>query len=206
MNRIRIYVEGVNDQVFIQNYLETVLGFTKEEAILCRENIRVQLYVLKGWDKLKTTKIIEDFRDNVDQGIKSLVIVDADKADNDGTFAVRAGQIDAIKSEHNIDFNYFLIPNHQDDGYLETVLRVILKEEYKALLDCLDGRDSCLQEADRNIARTLKIPPSKGGEKSKIAQLRKFLDASSDYKDNSIWNLNHDYLSPLKNFLEEQLG
>lgn len=207
MSIVRIYVEGVNDCVFVRDYLECVFGFEEDESgVFVKDTIQiVDITVLRGWDKLTNDKILGDFQDDLDAGIKSLVIIDADKLDNDESFSVRMGQVAKIKLDNSLAFDYFLIPNNEDDGCLETLLRIILVEENQVLLDCLDSRDACLQAAEKTIDRELKIPPSKGGEKSKIAQLRKFLNASSDYKDNSIWNLNHPYLNPLKEFLSSQL-
>ena len=78
MSDIKIYVEGKNDEQFLSDYLEVVLNFEVQDGVFCRGAIRVEIVVLRGWDKLRATKIQGDLQDNMEEEIKSLVIVDAD--------------------------------------------------------------------------------------------------------------------------------
>ncbi|MBL4648384.1 MAG: hypothetical protein JKY03_01540 [Aureispira sp.] len=214
MIEAHIYVEGKNDRVFLCDYLEEIFGLnisvsgnSKNKTFSFQgTNVSGQILLLEGWGNLNKAFFQNQFNDNTNESIKNIVIVDADKTTNGGSFGVRKQEVDKIKLNASLVFEYFLIPNDQQDGYLETALREILVVDNKALLDCLDSRDACLQAADQKISRTLKIPPSKGAEKSKLNQLRVFLDSVSNYKDNTIWNLNHPYLNPLKEFLSTQLG
>jgi len=159
-----------------------------------------------GWSRLNTAPVHDDFRTNMEEGIKSLVIVDADSAKNDGGFAVRNEQLSRIKENKELDFNYFLIPNseEEEDGDLETILRNILVEKYQPILSCLDSYHNCLNQVQEGLGEDLQIL----NEKNKIAVFRKVVKDSKrvDYKDSSIWNLNHPYLNPLKEFLSSQLG
>jgi len=213
MIEAHIYVEGKNDRVFLCDYLEKILGLSisisgssKNKTFSFQgTNVSGQVLLLEGWGNLNKPFFQNQFNDNTDDGIKNIVIIDADKTTNGGSFSVRKQEVDNIKINHSLVFDYFLIPNDQEDGYLETILRAILVVDNKALLDCLDSRDACLQAANQVISRTLKIPPSKGAEKSKLNQLRVFLDSVSNYKDATIWDLKHPYLEPLKNFLTQHL-
>lgn len=150
----------------------------------------------------------EDFRANEEEGIRTIVIIDADTVDNQGSFCVRQEQVEKIKSGQNLTFECFLMPNHarEADGYLETALREILVEENQGLLDCLDANDTCLRHAQEKMEREINLYPLKGAEKFKINYLRNLLKDGNDYKDLTIWDLNHEYLNPLKEFLEEHLG
>jgi len=214
MIEAHIYVEGKNDRVFLCDFLEEIFGLnisvngnSKNKTFSFQgTNVSGQILLLEGWGNLNKAFFQNQFNDNTNESIKNIVIIDADKTTNGGSFGVRKQEVDKIKVNASLVFEYFLIPNDQQDGYLETALREILVVDNKALLDCLDSRDACLQAADQKISRTLKIPPSKGAEKSKLNQLRVFLDSVSNYKDNTIWNLNHPYLNPLKEFLSTQLG
>lgn len=218
MNKARIYVEGSNDLDFFIDYIEVV--FEQEVTIQKSGKTRVctfgdnQVELLTlglgrdkgGWSRLNTAPVYEDFQANMEEGIRTLVIVDADSAENDGGFAVRNEQLSKIKKTKGLDFDYFLIPNseEQDDGDLETVLRKILVEKYQPILGCLDSYHECLNKAQSTLGEDLQIL----NEKNKIAVFRKVVKDSKriNFKENSIWNLNHPYLNPLKQFLSTQLG
>ncbi len=127
---------------------------------------------------------------------------------NQGGFAVRRGQLESIKI--TVPFNYFLVPNHQDDGYIETLLSNIIVEEYQPALDCLKGQDQCLQAANEAVlqGRKLVVAPQKSADKAIMGAFRTRLKnrGVDSFKDATIWNLNHSYLDPLKNFLETHLS
>lgn len=218
MNKAKIYVEGSNDLDFFIDYIEvvlkekvTILG-TGKTRICTFGNNKVELLTLGlgkdkgGWSRLNTRPVHDDFRDNMQDGIKTLVIVDADSAKNDGGFAIRSEQLSKIKADKGLDFKYFLIPNskEQEDGDLETILRNILVEKYQPVLGCLDAYHECLSKAKDALGEDLQIL----NEKNKIAVFRKVVKDSKriNYKDNSIWDLNHPYLDPLKDFLTKELG
>lgn len=218
MNKARIYVEGSNDLDFLIDYIEVVLE--QEVTILRTGKTRVctfgdnevELLTLGlgkdkgGWSRLNTTPVHDDFRDNMQDGIKTLVIVDADSAANDGGFAKRNEQLSKIKADEGLDFKCFLMPNseEQNDGDLETILRNILVEKYQPILSCLDAYHVCLSNVQAALGEDLQIL----NEKLKIAVFRKIVKDSKriDYKDSTIWDLNHSYLDPLKTFLIRELG
>jgi len=199
-----LYVEGKNDAVFFGNYIEVVFGFSvNSNGQLEKDGVVVEFVVLKGWSKLRTDKIQGDLEENIEDGVTSLVLVDADNEFNDGGFAIRKAEVKAIQDQWA--FEFFLVPNNQDDGFLETILKKIIQEEQYAILKCLEERNACLAAVQNNIKRRLKLPPEKGAEKNNLQQFRNILEASNDYKDPKIWNLQHDYLQPLKSFLETHL-
>lgn len=218
MNRAKIYVEGSNDLDFFIDYIEVVFGQevtiqkSGKNRVCTFGDKKVELLTLGlgrdkgGWSRLNTAPVHDDFRANMEEGIKSLVIVDADSAKNDGGFAIRNEQLLSIKENEELDFNYFLIPNSEEeqDGDLETILRNILVEKYQPILGCLDSYHDCLSKVQERLGEDLQIL----NEKNKIAVFRKVVKDSKrvDYKDSSIWNLNHPYLNPLKEFLSSQLG
>jgi hypothetical protein len=218
MNKAKIYVEGSNDLDFFIDYIEVVFGQEvtiqksgKTRVCTFGDN-KVELLTLGlgrgkgGWSRLNTAPVHDDFRENMEEGIKALVIVDADSARNDGGFSVRNEQLSSIKENKALDFNYFLMPNskEENDGDLETVLRNILVEKYQPILGCLDNYHNCLSKVQDTLEEDLQIL----NEKTKIAVFRKIVKDSKrvDYKDDTIWNLNHPYLNPLKEFLSTQLG
>ena len=212
MIQVHIYVEGKNDRVFLSSYLEVVLGLeievvgTKNQTYrFYGENLEGQISILKTWTAIRDEFFQNQFVSNAEDEIKTILLLDADKPTNQGGFMSRRAEVEAIKTR--IDFGYFLIPNHREDGYLETILRSILVEENQSLLDCIDANEDCLRTAADALEREINLFPLKSAEKAKLNYLRRLLKDldNGHYKDNSIWNLNHSYLEPLKEFLEEQL-
>ncbi|MGH1335273.1 MAG: DUF3226 domain-containing protein [Aureispira sp.] len=209
----KIYVEGINDLVFLGTYLQTVMGFQGDNNpkgrihLFKKEGRTVQLLELGGYSNLNTTTIKEDIEDDLEDGIKSLVILDTDTIYNDGGFSVRTAAVDTIKV--TVPFEYFLIPNAQDDGYLETLLGNILVEEYQASLQCFRDQDQCLKQTNSNLltGKKLKVTPEKAADKAALNSFMRRLEnkGKDKFKDQTIWNLHHPYLDPLKTFLEKHL-
>lgn len=218
MNKARIYLEGTDDLYFFIDYIECVLKQkvnieqSGKTRICTFGDNRIELLTLGlgndkgGWTRLNTKPVQEDFRANMDDGIKTLVILDADSEKNKGGFSSRTAQVEKIKEEEELDFSYFLIPNSSEDGDLEMLLRRILVEKYQPILSCLDAYHECLNDVQTTLGENEKLQIL--NEKHKIAVFRKVVKDSKriNYKDNSIWNLNHPYLNPLKDFIKTQLG
>ena len=210
----RIYVEGTNDRAFIKSFLEIILGLKvtisgkgkKQIFTFKGNNVKGEILLLKGWRNIRTPFFQNQLIANTEENIKNVLLLDADMPSNDGSFVVRQSEVDAIRTD--IDFEYFLIPNHQDDGYLETILRAILVDANKGLLDCIDSNESCLRSATNGLEREINLFPEKGAEKVKFSYLRRLLKDldNGNFNDSTIWDLNHAYLIPLKEFLSNQLG
>lgn len=210
---VKIYVEGINDVVFLGTYLQEVLGFEgdnnpKDKIHLFQTaTTRVQLLALGGVSNLKDNIIQQEIQEDFEDGIKTLIILDADNEHNGGGFAIRKTALETIKS--NLSFEYFLIPNHQEDGYLETLLGKIIVEEYHTALQCLKDQDQCLASANKSIltGKKIKVAPAKSADKAVVHSFMSRLDnkGKDKFKDSTIWNLQHPYLTPLQHFLQTHL-
>lgn len=140
-----------------------------------------------------------------------LVIFDADSPDNNGGFAVRKKQIEDYKLALD---DIFLFPNNKDDGELETLLENIINERNKPVFECWDKYEFCLKEcASTKIGKTLTIPAKKSkiygyleallGHTKREKELVK--DPNRNYREVEHWNLDADYLKPLKSFIQKHL-
>jgi len=211
IKKVRIYVEGINDIVFLKNYLETVFNFKIDyqgkKDTFENEKVLGSFVATKGWGKINTSYYHKEFEDNANKGFTTLIILDADTIHNDGGFGVRQAQVEAVQA--TIPFEYFLIPNGGGDGYLETLLSNIIVEEYRDALQCLRGQDECLRAANASITgKQLKVSPDKAADKAVMNTFMSRLknEGQNKFKDATIWNLNHVYLAPLKNFLQAHLN
>lgn len=210
---VKIYVEGINDVVFLGTYLQEVLGFEgdnnpKDKIHLFQTaTTRVQLLALGGVSNLKDNIIQQEIQEDFEDGIKTLIILDADNEHNEGGFAIRKTAVEAIQS--NLPFEYFLIPNHEEDGYLETLLGKIIVEEYQAALQCLKDQDQCLTVANQSITtgKKMKVAPTKSADKAVMNSfMGRLKNKGQDrFKDTTIWNLQHPSLARLQHFLQTHL-
>ena len=206
---VKIYVEGPNDLEFLGVYLQEILDFVVDDNprdklhLFKKGETRVELINLGGYTNLNRALIQEDIREDLEDEIQSLVILDADTNANDGGFGVRKTQVEAIQA--TVPFECFLMPNGAGDGDLETLLRNILVDEYQVALECFRNFNQCLEEANKQLQGT----KFKGADE-KTTLYKVFLGrlkntGQNKFKDQTIWNLNHPYLDPLKTFLQTQL-
>jgi hypothetical protein len=89
------------------------------------------------------------------------------------------------------------------------LLSNIVEDEYQAAIACLRGQDQCLREVNTRIeGKQLKVSPDKSADKALMHTFMSRLEnkGQNRFKDPTIWNLNHPYLDPLKNFLTNHLN
>jgi len=213
--RTIIFVEGTGDVKFVSDYIShirpDVKVSNKIEAVNIYNNKTpvAVIHSLNGWTNIENAKpVIEKYND---QKYNVLVILDADTKDNNGGFARRKEEIEDYKLQLD---GIFLFPNNEDDGGLEDLLENIINQANKPIFECWNGFETCLQEcASKKIRKELTIP----AKKSKIyvyletllgktsEEKKKVKDPNREYKVTEHWNLDADYLIPLKNFLEKYL-
>jgi hypothetical protein len=216
---IHIFVEGDADVKFISDYISHIKPDTKVEIdkeqkpniayIYQGKSLMAVIHGLRGWTDIGNMKTYISQLKDEDNNI--LVIFDADTSKNNGGFAVRKKQIeDYILRLDEI----FLFPNNKDDGELETLLENIINEKNKPIFDCWEKYETCLRDcASKKTGKTLTTPAKKSkiyaylsallGSSKKQQNLAK--DPNRNYTITEFWNLDADYLNPLKNFLLKYL-
>ena len=144
---------------------------------------------------------------NTDNGIKNLVIFDADFP-KEGGFEKRKAELLSVKAEKGVDFELFLFPNNKDDGTFEHLLEHLATEEHKGLLECFEGYESCI----RGLNNPKYVSPD---QKAKMyayvstqtdpKDIKMFKKGDWRFNQTDLWNLDVDYLTPLKDFLSSNL-
>lgn len=119
MKPIKIFVEGIADKKFIIDYLK-FLGL--EDHIADGSVVNMD-----GKDNILLMK--NGFQKNSDNDGVNLVIVDADD-----DFQCRKAELEKIKTDKNLEFEYFVIPNNSVAGALEDLLENTIPEENKIIL------------------------------------------------------------------------
>lgn len=196
-----IYVEGIADVKFLKHYIHHLFGVViPDERIL----------KLDGWTNLKGSTWRQRMEANTANGGTNIVIIDAD---ND--FETRRSDILAWKEEYELDFELFLFPNNKDTGALEDLLENIINPNNRPILDCWENYEEQLVQLD--IPGRTPPPLTTPAKKTKIygyleallgsTKSEKLLikEPNRNYENTLHWNLDAEYLEPLKVFLESNL-
>ena len=207
MEKFLIIVEGEADKKFFENYYHH----------LFHENAPTDSIIHPGKDdetggytKLRKEDAINAMRQNTDAGGKNLVIFDADD-----DFDSRRKELLAIKDEFGVEFELFLLPNNKDAGELEDMLEQIINPNNQPVMDCWATYEGQLEKVriPTKTPPTLTIP----AKKTKIyayleallgksrSQKKLIKDANRNYENTEHWNLDAEYLEPLKEFLESSI-
>jgi hypothetical protein len=203
MRRFQIIVEGDADVRFIENYYHHLFHEKAPKGSISHPGKDNDT---GGYQKLKSEDAIGTLRQNTDLGGINLVIFDADEDPE-----ARRNELLAIKEDYGVEFELFLLPNNKDAGALEDMLEQIINPNNQPVMDCWQTYEGELEKVriPTKNPPTLTIPAKKtkiyayletllGKEKSQ----KKFIkDANRNYENTLHWNLDNEYLEPLKMFL-----
>lgn len=200
-NNFNIIVEGEADVKFFKDYCKHLFGENINNERLIKSN---------GWTNLNKDYILQRLQSMTDNGGVNLVIFDADT-----DVEKRRAEIAKCKERHELEFELFLFPNDNSSGALEDLLENIINPDNKPIFDCWDNYEKELKEV-RIVGR--EEPLTTPAKKSKIycyletlhgtsrSQKDKIKDANRDFTNKKHWNLDADYIKPLKEFLEKHLN
>jgi hypothetical protein len=185
---IHIFVEGKADKKFINDFV-IKLGYKNTDFVI--DDLGGKDGIIKQKNK---------FFDNAKRGILNVVIFDAN-----GDAAKRRREINKIKEKIKLEFELFLIPNDKDKGNLETLLENIIQPENKVIFDCFEKYQDCLEKENR-----FNLPNNKAKIFAYLEALEKdketFRIEKRDYTNKKLWNLDNEYLNPLKDFLNKNMA
>jgi hypothetical protein len=201
-NPVKIFVEGVADIKFLADYIKHIapaFDIVKETIINCGGCTNIYSQNEKRED------ILNQMKQNTSNAGVNLVIFDAD-----ADFETRKTEIENWKTQHVLNFEIFLFPNNNDAGALENLLEKIILEKNQPIFDCWNGYERCLQSKTIDGRAAPLTTPAK---KTKIygyleallgttkKEKEKIKEKERDYNNKEHWNLDSDYLNPLKDFL-----
>lgn len=207
MKRFQIIVEGDADKKFFEDYYHHIFGEKAPKSSITHPGKDGDT---GGYQKLKSEDAIGVMRQNTDMGGINLVIFDADEDTE-----ARRSELLVIKEEFGVEFELFLLPNDKDAGALEDLLENIINPNNQPVMDCWQTYEEKLREVriPSKTPPTLTIP----AKKTKIyayletllgksrSQKKLIKDANRNYKNTQHWNLDAEYLKPLKEFLQKWL-
>ena len=115
-----------------------------------------------------------------------------------------------------MEFELFLLPNNQDAGALEDLLEKIINPNNRPIFDCWENYEKELVELD--IPERTPPPLTTPAKKTKIygyleallgeskSQKDLIKEVNRNYENNLHWDLDAEYLEPLKEFLRDGIG
>ena len=196
-----IFVEGVADARFIKQYIGHLYGDVVDDE---------RLVILKGWDNLKTEATAIRMHSMSANGGVNLVIVDTDK-----DFQIRKDEIAKWQQANKVQFELFLLPNNHDAGTLEDLLENIINLNNRPIFDCWEHYEQELVQTD--IPGRTPPPLTTPAKKTKIygyleallgetkSQKELIKEVNRNYENPQHWNLDADFLEPLKGFIKKNI-
>ena len=196
-----LYVEGIADKVFFKQYLQHCFGIVIPEE---------QIVILEGWTNIKGIAALRRMRSTSDNGGVNIAILDADK-----DIDARRKDIMDWKQEHAVEFELFLLPNNHDAGTLEDLLENIINPINRPIFDCWEHYEQELVQID--IPDRTPPPLTTPAKKTTIygyleallgdtkSQKELIKEANRNYENPQHWNLDAEYLDPLKKFIANNL-
>jgi hypothetical protein len=181
--KARVFVEGEWDKKFIKDFVrhkfDLELPTNAVEIIGGKEGLHTKTEGL-----LRSTSL----------GFTNLVIIDTN-----GSFGKTKDFLEKQRTSLQVDFEYFLMPNNNDIGNLETLLENIATPSNWFVLECFEDYLTCLKKSNKQ----LNYP----GSKTKIYAYLDLLNQETkphlvNYLNQGLWNLDSEYLGPLYNFLK----
>ena len=203
MNKFLIIVEGEADKKFFEDYYHHLFQEKTPAGSIMHPGKDSDT---GGYMKLRKEDAINALKQNTDVGGKNLVIFDADE-----DCESRRKELLAIQEEFGVEFELFLLPNNKDAGALEDMLEQIINLNNQPVMDCWQTYEGELEKVriPTKTPPTLTIPAKKtkiyayletllGKSKS---QKKLIKDANRNYENTQHWNLDSEFLEPLKEFL-----
>ena len=203
MEKFLIIVEGEADKKFFENYYHHLFHEKAPAGSIIHPGKDDDT---GGYQKLRKEDAINAMKQNTDAGGKNLVIFDADE-----DCEARRKELLAIRDEFGVEFELFLLPNNKDAGELEDMLEQIINPNNQPVMDCWATYEGELEKVriPTKTPPTLTIP----AKKTKIyayletllgktrSQKKLIKDANRNYENTQHWNLDAEYLEPLKEFM-----
>ncbi|MDR1883815.1 MAG: hypothetical protein LBR26_13685 [Prevotella sp.] len=201
---IQIFVEGDSDKAFIEKYIEYLeLIDTKHLSLL-------QIVVTQGFTKIPL--LINSFQENTDQntGINLVIFDTDDPSKTFGGFSERCKYLEEQKTDNSISFEYFLFPNHKDNGNFETLLEQMINKKHSGVFDCFNRFQNCIEshKDPKTKIQLYNTPLRKSKVFAYIDVMKKSNKDRERFKNKDFlfdnaeyWDMASSALDPLKSFL-----
>ena len=197
MKKVQIFVEGIADAKLIQDVIRNWYSIDLTIGKQGNEVVNPDIILVGGKDGI--VAFSQTFLTNRILEIENIVIFDADIFKEESTKFIQYAK--------TLPINYFLLPDNQANGDLETLLEQIITDKNKFMFECWDDFINCLESSQVD---KLFLPSRKKkiytylelllGEESSSQELKK--ERGRDYQNPNHWNVDSPILQNLKQFLD----
>ena len=181
-----------SEAVFMKTLIESLgydLSFNKIEFV-------------NGYKNLE--HVIPTIKARCAEGEEVIIIFDADSPNNHGGYEARKKEIEEVLRKNNALAELFLFPNNKDDGDFETLLEhLIQKTKHSKMLDCYSDYEACLGGEYVHPNLKGKIFTYISAMKMSNSKRKRLGNGEWMFDNTEYWDLESDYLIPLKDFLRE---
>lgn len=189
MQNFRIFTESKADIKFLKDYIEEVFIVKLED-----ENFDT----LGSWAGYKAGgNLNASIKQNTEDGKTNILILDADV-----NIESRRKEVLEDFQKYNTPIKLFLFPNDAHNGALENILCEIATK--KDILACFDKYEECIKGHETPIIKSKvfayldALLPSKNKNNNNHDLIQ---GKNRNYQNTDHWNLHHEFLNPLKEFL-----
>jgi hypothetical protein len=189
MMDFRIFAESKADIKFLGDYIAELFDKTLSKN---------KFDPLGSWSGYRSKgKPKASILQAVDEEKSILLILDADN-----NYQTRRNEVMADFERFGIPLNLFLFPNNTTEGNLEDMLSIIAVD--RTPMECFHRYEECVQSYPKKLNHEriysyLLVKLLDNYMNEKMEDMRK--DEFRNYRNQDHWNLNHEYLQPLKDFL-----
>lgn len=203
----KIFIEAEKKETSEYHFIRTILNVFFPEK-------KVDFIFMDGIGNLYKEAILNQMRLAQDNGEQIILLTDADTIEKGVGFAKRKAEIDNGMNAHSLSFPYFIYPNNQDDGDVETLMESAARRDlHPTFFDCFEDYEKCVLGAkDANGNPLYNTPNLKGKLHTYISsqqltkKQRDKLDSGNWLFNNpNYWDLNVNTLQSLKDFLKQNL-
>lgn len=211
MSPLKIFVEGIADQKFLQDVIIEWYGIELSiGGINDKSGKPIDILELGGKNAFdtpdKVNKLIPVFQTLAITNTPALVIFDADK------FSLNHANL--LAHSRTYGFQFFLFPDHTSDGDLETLLESLIHPDNQAIFDCWKVYEDCLRQQKTRMTASGKFTTP--ARKTKIyaylealleetdSEKEKIKERKRNYREPKHWNIDpaNPILAALKAFLD----
>ena len=203
----RIFIEAKHQNTSEYHFIETLIKKffpSKEYIISC----------IDGIGNLFSEAIVNQISLAQNSGDQAIVLADADTIAKGYGYAKRKQDIDNGMADKGILFPYFLYPDNNSDGDVETLmLSAAQRDSHIVFFDCFEDYEKCVSGAtDANGNPKYNVPDLKGKLHTYMSaqklprRLRdRFGRGDWLFDDINFWDLNVSDLAALKSFFAANL-
>ena len=177
-------------------------------------DVEYELIHMRGVANLFNETNLNLLRSKAEEGANCLAILDADTQAKGWGHARRKADVEQKQKEHNIVFPFFLYPDNEGDGDVETLMESLARKDlHPTFFSCFRQYEMCVGgELDAQGNQRYNTPDMKGKlhtymSAQKLSKSKRDRLGRGDwlFDDLNYWDLGSESVQPLVEFLDENL-